>query len=355
MPKRKEIARIPDEVAANYASLLADLKERIRHAQVRAALSVNHELIMLYWEIGKQILSRRKSEGWGAKTIEQLSHDLRREFPSMKGFSPRNLNYMRAFAEAYEGAPEFVQQVAVQIPWFHNCLLIDKTKDAQERDWYARKTVENGWSRTVLDLQIESRLYHRQGKALTNFGQTLPIPQSDLAQQIIKDPYNFDFLGLGQEATERDIEHNLVLYVRKFLLELGVGFAFVGQQYHLEVGGQDFFIDLLFYHLKLRCFVVIELKSVDFQPEFAGKINFYLSAVDDLLRHPDDKPSIGIILCKSKNKVVAEYSLRDTNKPIGVSSYQLTAALPETLKGSLPSIEDLEAELQSIEAAEDTP
>jgi predicted nuclease of restriction endonuclease-like (RecB) superfamily len=347
MPSRKELSNKIPEIAGAYAVFLSDLKQRIRQAQVRAALSVNRELVLLYWQIGSGILERQEREGWGSKVIDQLSQDLRREFPSMKGFSSRNLKYMRAFAESYPDA-QFVQQVAAQIPWFHNCVLLDKVTEFTEREWYVRQTIEHGWSRSILTMQIESGLYRRQGTALTNFNRTLPSPQSDLAQQVLKDPYNFDFLELGQEASERDVEQKLVLSVRKFLLELGVGFAFVGQQYHIEVGDQDFYIDLLFYHLKLRCFVVIELKAVEFQPEFAGKINFYLSAVDDLLRHPDDKPSIGIILCKSKNKVVAEYSLRDTNKPIGVSSYQLTEALPDSLKGDLPSIEALESELEMI-------
>ncbi len=352
MPRRKESSPNSElPIAGEYASFLADLKDRVKHARLRAALSVNRELILLYWQIGRDVADRQKNEGWGTKVINRLAMDLKSEFPDMKGFSPRNLTYMQTFAESYV-SEEFVQQVAAQIPWFHNCLLLDKITNQHEREWYIRKTIEHGWSRTVLALQIESGLYRRQGKAQTNFLRTLPVPQSDLAQQILKDPYNFDFLGLREEASERDLEQTLVLHVRKFLLELGVGFAFVGQQYHLEVGDQDFYIDLLFYHLKLRCYVIIELKAVEFQPEFAGKINFYLSAVDDLLRHPDDKASIGIILCKRKNKIVAEYSLRDTNKPIGVSSYQLTEALPESLKGSLPSIEQLESELEKIPAEE---
>lgn len=336
-------------VSGEYASFLAVLKDRVKHARLRAALSVNRELILLYWQIGRDIADRQEKEGWGAKVIERLAKDLKSEFPDMKGFSSRNLIYMQTFAQSYV-SEEFVQQFASKIPWFHNCLLLDRISNQQQRAWYIAKTIEHGWSRAVLALQIESGLYGRQGKALTNFANTLPAPQSDLAQQVLKDPYNFDFLGLGEEASERDVEQTLVLHVRKFLLELGVGFAFVGQQYHLEVGDEDFYIDLLFYHLKLRCYVVIELKAVEFQPEFAGKINFYLSAVDDLLRYPDDKPSIGIILCKSRNKVVAEYSLRDTNKPIGVSSYQLTEALPESLRGSLPSIEELESELEIVPA-----
>ena len=327
-----------------YAEFLADLKERIRRARVKAALSANRELILLYWEIGRMILERQKKEGWGSKVIDRLAQDLRREFPDIRGFSARNLKYMRAFAEAYPDK-EFVQQVAAQIPWFHHCVLLDKVKDTAERIWYIQQTIEHGWSRNVLVHQIESGLYHRKGKAITNFDRTLPAPQSDLAQEMLKDPYVFDFLGLTEGIRERELERQLIARIRDFLLELGVGFAFVGSQVHLEVGGEDFYLDLLFYHLKLRCYVVIELKTGEFKPEYAGKMNFYLSAVDDLLRHPDDKPSIGIILCKSKNKVIVEYALRDTNKPIGVSSYRLTRALPEDIKGILPSVEELEREL----------
>ncbi len=336
---------------ADYDTLLKDLKERIRQAQVRAALSVNKELVILYWQIGQDILQRQDSLGWGAKVIDKLAGDLRSSFPEMKGFSPRNLKYMRAFAQAYPDF-EFVQQAAAQIPWFHNCVLLDKVKDSTERLWYRQKTMECGWSRDVLVLQIESRLYQRQGKALTNFDRTLPPLQSDLAQQVLKDPYSFDFLNLDSEAHERDIERSLVDHVQRFLLELGVGFAFVGRQYHMEVGDQDFFIDLLFYHLKLRCFVVIELKGAAFKPEYAGKLNFYLSAVDDMLRHKDDQPSVGLILCKSRNKLVAEYALRDVNKPIGVSEFRLTEDLPDKLKGQLPTIEELEQELSGLKSGE---
>lgn len=333
------------DIPSGYADCLKGLKERIQQARVRAGLAVNRELIMLYWQIGRDILDRQTALGWGAKVIEQLAKDLRISFPDMAGFSPRNLKYMRAFAQAYPDF-EFVQQVVAQIPWGHNVRILDYVKDHIERCWYVEQTIQNGWSRDVLLMQIDSGLYKRQGKALTNFEKTLPDLQSDLANQILKDPYSFDFLGLGKGSNERDIQKSLVTQIQKFLLELGVGFAFVGQQYHLEVGGRDFFIDLLFYHLKLRCYVVIELKAVEFEPEFTGKINFYLSAVDDLLRHPEDKPSIGIVVCRSKNKVIAEYSLRDTNKPVGVSSYELTEFLPESLHGNLPSVEQLEAELE---------
>jgi predicted nuclease of restriction endonuclease-like (RecB) superfamily len=331
-------------VAEGYEEFLKDLKERIRGAQVRAALAVNRELVSLYWNVGRDILERQRQLGWGAKVIDRMAADLRRAFPGLKGFSSRNLKYMRAIAEAYPDE-QFVQQVVAQIPWGHNLRILDAITDSAEREWYMRQTVEHGWSRNVLVHQIESSLYKRQGQALTNFTRSLPSPQSELAQQILKDPYNFDFLTIGEDAHERDLERGLLEHIRRFLLELGVGFAFVGSQYHLEVGGDDFYLDLLFYHLRLRCFVVIDLKISEFQPEFAGKMNFYLSAVDDTLRHPDDQPSIGIILCKTKNRVIVEYALRGTQKPIGVSTYQLTESLPKQLKGSLPTVEELEAEL----------
>jgi len=327
--------------AKGYQDLLSILKSQIRTAQVRAALAVNRELVLLYWGIGKQILVRQREDGWGTKVIERLAQDLHVEFPEMRGLSPRNLKYMRAFAEAWP----IVQQPVAQLPCGHNVRLLDLVKNPEERTWYAEQTVANGWSRSVLILQIESGLYRRQGKALTNFQATLPTPQSDLAQQLIKDPYNFDFLTLTAEAQERDLERALIAHLRQFLIELGVGFAFVGSQVPLEVGGEDFKIDLLFYHLKLRCFVVIDLKMRPFKPEYAGKMNFYLSAVDDFLRHPDDKPSIGLILCKSKNRIVAEYALRNTTTPMGISVFKHLEKLPEQLKGTLPTIEEIEAEL----------
>lgn len=330
-----------------YDDFLRSLKERIRNAQVKAALSVNREMILLYWQIGCEIVTRQQQQGWGAKVIDQLASDLRKAFPDIKGFSTRNLKYMRAFAEAYSDE-QFVQQVVAQIPWGHNVRILDAVKDTKERQWYAQQTIQYGWSRNILVHQIESGLYHRQGKATTNFEKTLPQPQSELAQQLLKDPYNFDFLSLGQEAQERDLEKALVDHIRNFLLELGWGFAFVGSQYHLEIGDQDFYIDLLFYHLRLRCYVVIDLKIEEFKPEFSGKMSFYVAAVDDLLRHPDDKPTIGMILCKAKNQTIVEYALREINQPIGVSTYQLRDALPEQLQGSLPSIEQLEAELDTV-------
>jgi len=336
-------------VPIGYEQLLLDLKERIRSAQVKAALAVNRELVLLYWQIGQEILQRQGQEGWGTKVIDRLVKDLKHEFPDMKGFSRTNLLYMRAFAEAWADE-QIVQQVVGQIPWGHNLRLLDKAVSREERLWYAQQAIANGWSRAVLEHQIETKFYQRQGKAITNFAATLPQPQSDLAQQLIKDPYSFDFLSLAQNAQERNLEKALLERIRSFLLELGVGFAFVGSQYHLEVGGDDFYIDLLFYHLKLRCYIVIDLKMTEFKPEYSGKMSFYVSVVDDLLRHPDDKPTIGIILCKSRNQTVAEYALRDVNKPIAVSQFK--QELPESLQSVLPSIEQLEAELATIEVIE---
>lgn len=329
----------------NYQEFFSGLKEKVRQAQIKAAVSVNKELILLYWQIGKDILERQKKEEWGAinEVIKQLAFDLKREFPEMKGFSARNLQYMRSLAENYTDL-RIVQQVVAQIPWGHNCVILDKIKNYEERLWYAQKTIQNGWSRNVLIHQIELKAYERQGKAITNFEQALPQPQSDLAKQILKDPYNFDFLTLSEQALERDIEEALVQHITKFLLELGSGFAFVGRQYHLEVGEQDFYIDLLFYHLTLRSYIAIELKAGEFKPEYIGKMNFYLSALDDLVKEEFDNSAIGIILCKNKNKVIAEYAVRDTNKPIGIAEYKLMDAIPANLKGKLPTIEELEYE-----------
>lgn len=333
----------------DYDAFLRNLKDRIRKAQVRAALAVNAELVLLYWQIGCEILTRQAKEGWGAKVIRQLADDLKQEFPDMKGFSRTNLLYMRAFADAYPDIT-IVQQLAGQIPWFHNCTIIDKVKDPQERLWYIQQTIEHGWSRSILVHQIETSAFQRLGNAVTNFSRALPKPQSDLAQQVLKDPYNFDFLSLGQAAQERDLEKALVDHVQEFLLELGVGFAFVGRQYPLLIGNKEYRIDLLFYHFRLHCFVVIDLKMTEFEPEFSGKMNFYISAVDDLLKGANDQPSIGIILCKSKDKTVAEYALRDVNKPIGISTHLFRDALPESLQGNLPTIEELEMELNSASA-----
>nr|WP_199331271.1 PDDEXK nuclease domain-containing protein [Calothrix sp. FACHB-1219] len=334
---------------SNYDAFISILKQRIRTAQVRAALAVNQELVLLYWQIGREILQRQQAEGWGTKVIERIAKDLKREFPDIRGFSSRNLKYMRAFAEAYPDE-QIVQQAAAQIPWFHNCVLLDRVKAPEQRVWYIQQTIENGWSRAILEMQIESRLYERQGSAVTNFSQTLPKPQSDLAQQLIKDPYHFDFLTLSKEAQERDLERALVDRIRDFLLELGTGFSFVGSQYPIEVSGQEYRLDLLFYHLKLRCFVIIDLKMVEFQPEFSGKMNFYVSAVNAILRHPDDQPTIGIILCKSKNKTIAELALQGMTQPIGVSTHKVGKDVPEQLKGIMPTVEQLEMELDTAAA-----
>ncbi|NJC29460.1 putative nuclease of restriction endonuclease-like (RecB) superfamily [Xanthomonas arboricola] len=327
-----------------YTDWLAELKGRIYGAQQRAALAVNRELVGLYWQIGRDILARQAEQGWGAKVIDRLAHDLRVAFPEMKGFSPRNLKYMRAFAEAWPDE-SFVQAVLAQLPWYHQLALLDKLPGPETRRWYAAKAIEHNWSRNVLVMQIEASLLERSGSAVTNFPATLPAPQSDLAMESLKDPYRFDFLGLGEQAQEREIEGALVQHVTDFLLELGAGFAFVGRQVLLDVGGEEFFIDLLFYHLKLRCYVVIELKAGKFKPEHLGQLGFYLTAVDRQVKHAQDNPSIGLLLCKSKNKVVAEYALGDKSQPMGIAEYKLVESLPQELQTSLPSIEQIEREL----------
>lgn len=336
------------EAPAGYADWLAELKTRIHSAQQRATLAVNRELVQLYWQIGRDILARQAEQGWGAKVIERLAQDLRTTFPTMKGFSRANLMYMRAFAEAWPEA-EIVQQAVGQLPWGHNLVLLSKLKTPSERQWYAAKTLEHNWSRNVLVMQIESNLLVRQGNAVTNFEACLPKPQSDLAIESIKDPYRFDFLGLSEAAQEREIEGALVQHVTQFLLELGAGFAFVGRQVLLQVGDEEFFIDLLFYHLKLRCYVVIELKTGKFKPEHLGQLSFYMTAVDRQVKVEQDSATIGLLLCKSKDKVVAEYALGDKTQPMGIAEYSLQNALPEELKTNLPSIEMLERELQGGE------
>jgi predicted nuclease of restriction endonuclease-like (RecB) superfamily len=333
------------EPPEGYAEWLAGLKDRIHSAQQRASLAVNAELLQLYWQIGRDILARQAEQGWGAKVIDRLSHDLREAFPEMKGFSPRNLKYMRAFAQAWPDAG-FVQEVLARLPWYHHIALIEKLEGADERSWYAEQAIAHNWSRNVLVMKIETRQRERQGRAITNFAQALPSPQSDLAHESLKDPYRFDFLGIGDEALEREIEKALVEHVTEFLLELGAGFAFVGRQVHVEVGGEDFCLDLLFYHLRLRCYVVIELKAGGFKPEHLGQLGFYLTAVDELVKDERDEPTIGLLLCKSKNKVVAEYALRDSSRPLGIAEYQLIEALPEPLQTNLPTIEQIERELE---------
>lgn len=333
---------------------------------MKAALSVNRELIALYWDIGRMILHQQQQEGWGAKVVARLATDLRSEFPEMAGFSRPNLLFMRAFAAAWSGTPIVLQPVrqlsgailqqavakfpatppepVASLPWGHNLVLLTKLKQPAERLWYAWATLQHGWSRTVLTVQIETHAHRRMGKAVTNFAHTLPPAQSDLAQQVLKDPYTFDFLALASDARERELEQGLMDHIQKFLVELGVGFAFVGRQVHLEVGGEDYYLDLLFYHLTLRCFVVLDLKMEAFKPEFAGKMNFYLSAVDAQRRHADDEPTIGLLLCKENNRLTVEYALRDVKKPIGVAEWKtrLVESLPKKLRGALPSVEDFE-------------
>lgn len=330
----------------DYSKILQAIKSEIKVGQHRAIIAVNKELILLYWNIGRIILKHQHQEGWGSKVIDKLAKDLSSEFPNLKGFSARNLKYMRMFAEEYSDV-EFVQQVVAQIPWSHNLVILQKVKGLDERKWYIEKTIENGWSRNILTIQIETNLYARQVLAdkITNFESLMPAVQSDLANETLKDPYIFDFIALREGLDERDIEKQLVQKITKFLLELGTGFAFIGNQYHLEIGDEDYYIDLLFYHTKLRCYVVIGLKTGKFKPEYAGKLNFYLSAVDDKLKTEHDNPSIGIILCKEKNKLVAEYSLKDMTKPMGISEYKLLQEIPEELKSSLPTIEEMEEEL----------
>ncbi|MDR2609214.1 MAG: PDDEXK nuclease domain-containing protein [Rickettsiales bacterium] len=334
-------------IAKEYTEFLEQLKEHIATSRYKAALAVNSKLILLYYYIGTEILKRQKEYGWGAKVIDQLSRDLKSIFPEMKGFSARNLKYMRQFAGEYQDI-EFVQQLVAQLPWGHNIFLMDLVQDKEARLFYIKEAIKHGWSRNIMIMQIELGLHKRQGKAISNFKEKLPSPQSDLAHYTLKDPYVFDFLSIGKDAYEREVEKGLVKHMEKFLLELGEGFAFVGRQFHLDVGNKDFYIDLLFYHLKLRCFIVIELKDKDFKPEYAGKMNFYLSAVDDLLKHETDQPSIGLILCKSKDNVLAKYTLKDMTKPIGLAEYRIAENLPEEIKTALPTIEELEAELSKV-------
>lgn len=329
---------------ADYGQWLTEIKGRVLAARQKAALAANAELISLYWHIGRDILERQAAQGWGSKVIDRLGRDLREAFPEMKGFSTRNLKYMRAFAEAWSDF-EIVQRVAAQLPWFHLCTLIDKVKIPQQREWYLQQAIAQAWSRTTLEIHIKNRLHERQGQAVTNFTARLPAPTSALAQETLKDPYLFDFLGLGEEAHERDIEQALVQHITRFLLELGSGFAFVGRQYRLEVNGDEFFIDLLFYHTRLKCYVVVELKATAFKPEHAGQLNFYLAAVDAQIKAPDDHPTIGLLLCKTQNRLVAEYALSGIDKPIGIAEYELVRALPEPLVTNLPTVEQLESEL----------
>jgi predicted nuclease of restriction endonuclease-like (RecB) superfamily len=357
----------------DYKNWLTELKSTIQQSQIKAALAVNSQLIQLYWNLGRQITEKQENAKWGSGFIDQLSKDLRTEFPDMKGFSRSNLFAIRKFYH-YFRSKKIVQQVdgqfenvkiqqvdgqfenaeilalCCQIPWLHNIVIIEKIKDVSEAIFYVKETIKNNWSRAVLVHQIESNLYERQGKAISNFQNTLPKPNSDLANQLLKDPYNFDFLTMTAGYNERDLEKSLTQYITDFLLELGAGFAFVGKQYPITLGDKEYFIDLLFYHLILRCYVVIELKVVDFKPEFAGKLNFYLNVIDDKLKHEHDQPTIGLIICKTKDNIEAEYALKGIEKPIGISEYELKKILPNELKNSLPSIEEIENELRKINA-----
>ena len=340
----------PSALPDGYADWLAQLKGQIAQAQQRAALAVNAELVQLYRRIGHDILQRQQAQGWGAKVIDRLARDLKAAFPDMRGWSSRNLKYMAFFAQH---CPDglFGQQPAAQLPWFHIVTLLTQLGSASEREWYAVQAVQHGWSRITLSLHIKNRLQQRQGGAVTNFQARLPAAESALAHDTLKDPYLFDFLGLGMEAHEREIENGLIRHITRFLLELGAGFAFVGRQFRLEVAGDEFFIDLLFYHTRLKCYVVVELKATAFKPEHAGQLNFYLAAVDAQVKTADDKPTIGLLLCRQQNRLVAEYALSGIDKPIGVAEYHLLRDLPPTLENSLPSIADIEAELAGEVAA----
>lgn len=363
----------------NYAGIISHLKKRIKAARFKAAFVANKHLLDLYWDIGTMILQQQKRAGWGAKVIDRLAADLKAEFPDMKGLSGRNIKYMRAFAEAYPDfntgekpnpepqivdkqarkfvqeqpaqinsslTPSLVQAALAQLPWYHHITLLDKVKQPEIRNFYIQKAVENGWSRNVMVHQIESELHKRQGKAITNFDNTLLTPESDLARQMFKNPYLFDFLNLGDEARERDLEKALVRHMKKFLPELGRGFAYVGNQFNIEVGRTDFFIDLLFYNTRLHCYVVFELKIGAFKPEFAGKLNFYLNTIDAQIKMAEDKPTIGILLCKTPDATIVEYALRGIDKPMGVADFELKNVLPDFLKTELPTIEELEQELE---------
>lgn len=339
-----------------YPELLDAVSDHVQEGRQRAVVAVNQELVATYWQVGREIVARMEFEGWGARVVDRLAADLRERFPDAKGFSPRNLRYMRTFAEAW---PEWamLQRSVATLPWRHQIALLEKLDSSDLRLWYAQAAVEQGWSRDVLVHQIDTQLHQRAGQAVTNFARTLPPADSDLAQQATRDPYLFDFVGIADMRREHDLENALTVHVEKFLLELGQGFAFVGRQVHLEIGDADFYTDLLFYHLRLRCYVVIELKVGDFDPSYLGQLGMYMAAVDDLLRHDDDQPSIGLVLCKTKNNVIAEYALRGYTAPIGVAEWKtaITASLAAELETALPTVEELEAELANAVDEGDTP
>ncbi|MCR1842113.1 PDDEXK nuclease domain-containing protein [Murimonas intestini] len=335
------------EMSDAYLKFIEEVKAEIQRQRISVVLNANSSMICLYWNIGRAILKKQEEEGWGAKVIDRMAKDIKGAFPEMSGFSPRNIKYMRKFAESWPDF-EIVQRVVAQIPWRTNRMLLDKLDSMESRIWYANKAIENGWSSNVLDLQIQGGLMERSGRSVNNFPAALPPADSDMVNQVFKDPYLFDFLGTDMPRREVEIERQLTEHIQSFLLELGQGFAFVGRQVHLEVGGDDFYIDLLFYHLKLRCYVVIELKACDFEPGFISQLNMYQNVVNDVLRHPDDQPTIGLLLVKGKNETVVEYSLAGYKNPIGVAEWknQIAKALPEELRSSLPSIEEIEKELE---------
>lgn len=352
---------------SEYQDWLGSIKQRVQSARLRVALAANSELIALYYELGAQIVDREAHAQWGSSFIDAFSKDLRKTFPEVGGFSPKNLRYCRAFFRFYCDPAIWQQAVAklpdtpwagvdaeraallAQTPWGHNIHIFSKCANLTEADFYLSHTHEQGWSRDVLALQLKSRLHERAGKAVSNFSRTLPAPQSDLAQQTLKDPYTFDFMALTAPYNERDVELQLTQHITQFLLELGKGFAFIGRQYHLEIAGNDYYLDLLFYHVTLKCYVVVELKNRRFIPEYAGKLNFYLSAVDSLLKRDDDHPTIGLLLCRDKNNIEVEFALRDMNKPMGVSEYTLFETLPDNLKGALPTVEEIEQDLLQLQ------
>ncbi len=352
-PKPGVLIPVPaphSEMPEGYSTFIKYIKDTIAKARVKTVLSANASMIMLYWEIGNAILERQANEGWGAKVIDRISYDIKSEFPDVKGYSSRNLKYMKKFADEWRDK-ELVQRTVALIPWRSNITLLDKLKDPELRLWYAQKTIENGFGKDMLVFQIDTKLHIREGAAINNFAVALPPADSDLTAQIFKDPYIFDFLGTADPRREAELEQKLIDHIQKFLLELGQGFAFVGRQVHLELGSSDFYLDLLFYHLKLRCYVVIELKAGEFEPEYISKLNMYMNVVDDILRHPDDKKTIGLLLVKSKDQMVVEYSLAGYTNPIGVANWErdIMQSLPENLKDSLPSIEEIEKELEENE------
>ncbi len=345
-PVAEQLSSMPE----SYIKFINNLKKTIKQVRLKTVLSANNSMILMYWDIGNSILEKQEIEGWGTKVIDRMSHDLKTAFPDMSGFSPRNLKYMRKFADAWQDI-EIVQRTVAQIPWRSNITLLDKLKDDKLRLWYAIKTIENGFGKDMLVFQIESKLHLREGNAISNFDMILPPLNSDLATQSFKDPYIFDFVGNVKHIREKELEYNLVSHIQKFLLELGQGFAFVGKQVHLELGGSDFYLDLLFYNIQLKCYVVIELKTGKFKPEYISKLNMYLNVVNDTMCQKEDNKTIGLLLVKSKSKTLVEYSLDGFKNPIGVSNWEneIVKSIPDNMKYSLPTVEELEAELKEIE------